>query len=93
MQDAGCRVQAVACRCPGSFPAGLLVTDAGRRISRGMPALWPRSAWLWWDGVMTRYDPDKHHHRSIRLKGYDYTQMGSEKVKRPTGFLLEGFAR
>lgn len=25
---------------------------------------------------MTKYDPDKHHRRSIRLKGYDYTQAG-----------------
>jgi REP element-mobilizing transposase RayT len=23
-----------------------------------------------------RYDPNKHHRRSIRLKGYDYTQAG-----------------
>ena len=23
------------------------------------------------------YDPDKHHRRSIRLKGYDYTQAGA----------------
>ncbi|MCG2768159.1 MAG: transposase [Chloroflexota bacterium] len=26
---------------------------------------------------MTRYDPDKHHRRSIRLKGYDYTLPGA----------------
>lgn len=26
---------------------------------------------------MTRYDPAKHHRRSIRLKGYDYTQAGA----------------
>ncbi len=26
---------------------------------------------------MTRYDPDKHHRRSIRLKGYDYGQPGA----------------
>lgn len=25
---------------------------------------------------MTKYDPHKHHRRSIRLKGYDYTQAG-----------------
>ena len=24
-----------------------------------------------------RYDPDKHHRRSIRLKGYDYSQQGA----------------
>ena len=24
-----------------------------------------------------KYDPDKHHRRSIRLKGYDYTQNGA----------------
>ena len=24
-----------------------------------------------------RYDPDKHHRRSIRLKGYDYSQIGA----------------
>jgi len=23
------------------------------------------------------YDPEKHHRRSIRLKGYDYTQPGA----------------
>jgi REP element-mobilizing transposase RayT len=26
---------------------------------------------------MTRYDPDRHHRRSIRLEGYDYTQAGA----------------
>jgi len=25
----------------------------------------------------TRYDPDSHHRRSIRLKGYDYSQAGA----------------
>lgn len=24
-----------------------------------------------------KYDPQKHHRRSIRLKGYDYTQAGA----------------
>jgi len=24
-----------------------------------------------------RYDPDKHHRRSIRLKGYDYSLPGA----------------
>jgi putative transposase len=24
-----------------------------------------------------RYDPERHHRRSIRLKGYDYTRMGA----------------
>ena len=24
-----------------------------------------------------RYDPDKHHRRSIRLKGYDYSSAGA----------------
>ena len=24
-----------------------------------------------------RYDPEKHHRRSIRLKGYDYTRAGA----------------
>ncbi|MBI5961512.1 MAG: transposase, partial [Chloroflexi bacterium] len=23
------------------------------------------------------YDPDRHHRRSIRLQGYDYTQAGA----------------
>jgi len=27
--------------------------------------------------IVTRYDPHKHHRRSIRLKGYDYTQSGA----------------
>ncbi len=26
---------------------------------------------------MPKYDPDKHHRRSIRLKGYDYSQPGA----------------
>jgi len=26
---------------------------------------------------MTKYNPEKHHRRSIRLKGYDYAQPGS----------------
>lgn len=26
---------------------------------------------------MTAYDPNRHHRRSIRLKGYDYTQPGA----------------
>ncbi|GAB4545844.1 MAG: transposase [Anaerolineales bacterium] len=26
---------------------------------------------------MTGYDPEKHHRRSIRLKGYDYTRTGA----------------
>jgi REP element-mobilizing transposase RayT len=26
---------------------------------------------------MTRYDPDKHHRRSIRLRGYDYARPGA----------------
>jgi len=26
---------------------------------------------------VTEYDPDRHHRRSIRLKGYDYTQPGA----------------
>ncbi|WP_029215059.1 transposase [Kallotenue papyrolyticum] len=26
---------------------------------------------------MTRYDPNRHHRRSIRLPGYDYTQPGA----------------
>ena len=24
-----------------------------------------------------RYDPERHHRRSIRLKGYDYSQAGA----------------
>ncbi|RME36986.1 MAG: transposase, partial [Thermoflexia bacterium] len=26
---------------------------------------------------MAPYDPDRHHRRSIRLRGYDYTQPGA----------------
>ena len=26
---------------------------------------------------MARYDPDKHHRRSIRLRGYDYARPGA----------------
>jgi hypothetical protein len=26
---------------------------------------------------MARYDPEKHHRRSVRLKGYDYTWAGA----------------
>ena len=28
----------------------------------------------------SRYDPQRHHRRSIRLKGYDYTQAGAYYV-------------
>jgi len=28
-------------------------------------------------GLTMKYDPNKHHRRSIRLKGYDYTQPGA----------------
>ena len=28
-------------------------------------------------GTLTRYDPRKHHRRSIRLRGYDYRQPGA----------------
>jgi len=27
--------------------------------------------------IQGRYDPEKHHRRSIRLQGYDYTQPGA----------------
>ncbi len=27
--------------------------------------------------MTTKYDPDRHHRRSIRLKGYDYTRAGA----------------
>ena len=27
--------------------------------------------------IRMKYDPDKHHRRSIRLKGYDYSQAGA----------------
>ncbi len=29
------------------------------------------------DGVAMRYDPEKHHRHTIRLRGYDYTQAGA----------------
>ena len=29
---------------------------------------------------MAKYDPNKHHRRSIRLKGYDYSQAGAYYV-------------
>jgi len=29
---------------------------------------------------MTKFDPQKHHRRSIRLKGYDYSQVGAYYV-------------
>ena len=28
-------------------------------------------------GIVMGFDPDKHHRRSIRLAGYDYSQMGA----------------
>jgi len=31
------------------------------------------------------YDPFKHHRRSIRLRGYDYTQAGAYFVTIVTG--------
>jgi REP element-mobilizing transposase RayT len=30
--------------------------------------------------IMTKFDPKKHHRRSIRLKGYDYSQEGAYYV-------------
>ena len=30
--------------------------------------------------MSTKFDPQKHHRRSIRLKGYDYTQSGAYYV-------------
>lgn len=33
----------------------------------------------------TNYDPEKHHRRSIRLKGYDYTRPGAYFVTMCTG--------
>ena len=29
------------------------------------------------NSIMTKFDPQKHHRRSIRLKGYDYSQEGA----------------
>jgi len=47
-----------------------------------------------------RYDPSKHHRRSIRLKGYDYTQAGAYFVTIVTqnriclfGDIVEGEVR
>ena len=40
---------------------------------------------------MTKFDPQKHHRRSIRLKGYDYSQEGAYYVTIVTwqrGFLF-----
>ncbi len=34
--------------------------------------------------VMTKFDPQKHHRRSIRLKGYDYSQEGAYYVTMVT---------
>jgi len=43
---------------------------------------------------MIKYDPNKHHHRSIRLKEYDYANAGAYFVTICTwqrqGFLGEG---
>jgi REP element-mobilizing transposase RayT len=33
-----------------------------------------------------RYDPDRHHRRSIRLQGYDYTQAGAYFVTMGTQY-------
>ena len=47
-----------------------------------------------------KYDPEKHHRRSIRLKGYDYTQIGAYFVTVVTknreclfGEVIEGETR
>jgi putative transposase len=32
---------------------------------------------LWQETIGVKYDPAKHHRRSIRLKGYDYTTAGA----------------
>ena len=47
--------------------------------------------------AIVKYDPDKHHRRSIRLKGYDYAQAGayfitvcSDQRARIFGEIVEG---
>lgn len=42
---------------------------------------------------MPYYDPEKHHRRSIRLKGYDYTQAGAYFVTLVTWRRDEIFGR
>ena len=33
-----------------------------------------------WDGLNVKYNSERHHRRSLRLKGYDYTQNGAYYV-------------
>jgi hypothetical protein len=43
---------------------------------RSQPAIAPNPRESYedeWVGKMMNYNPEKHHRRSIRLKGYDYT--------------------
>ena len=44
--------------------------DFSTNSNRAMPRPLPTAAAM-------KYDLDKHHRRSIRLKGYDYTQVGA----------------
>lgn len=37
----------------------------------------PRRAPTIYNPCMVKFDPQKHHRRSIRLKGFDYSQAGS----------------
>lgn len=38
------------------------------------------------EAVIISYNPDKHHRRSIRLKGYDYEQAGAYYQRRKTSY-------
>jgi len=42
---------------------------------------------------MVKFDPKKHHRRSIRLKGYDYSQAGAYYITICTNDRLHVFGR
>ena len=46
-------------------------------LGRGTPPLRGHTIYNF---VMNKFDPQKHHRRSIRLKGYDYSQEGAYYV-------------
>jgi REP element-mobilizing transposase RayT len=59
----------------GSGARGEVGVGTRRCRVQGTAPLCPNSAPT--ENIIMKYDPQKHHRRSIRLKGYDYTQAGA----------------
>ncbi|MBD2462698.1 hypothetical protein H6G89_16785 [Oscillatoria sp. FACHB-1407] len=60
---------------PTDRPNRVWHSDKGDRISSQNLCRMPHPNYL--TNELMKYNPDKHHRRSIRLKGYDYTSPGA----------------